>query len=329
MSAHLVRTFKQIRDEVLGWLDETGSTGTMATNANNAINEAHKRRLTSEKWPFMLWVPAETLTMESGRQAYALHHEFAMPFYFFNRTKKAYLREVSARQLLPSGARWNTDQDRQLFTFWGRSPVARQPTSASQISITSTDATDNTTAKRVTIRGVTANGTEEETLTPSGLSAATTSRSFSQILSITKAAVWAGTLTMTSNSGAVTNLTLLASELGRSYQQFYLLGTPTAGDVIEYRFYRLPRNLEDDNDITDIPPGHEQVLVWDSVLALAAYDNRFDSGRIKEWKERQKDALDALRTATLEVQPVAAQAQYVVDMDNEADIADNPTVWLP
>jgi hypothetical protein len=327
--AHSSRTFKQLRDEVLGWLDETGTTGTMRTNVDNALNAAHKSRLTAEKWPFMLWVLPETLTMESGKQAYALHHEFHMPFYFFNRTKKCYLREVSARQLQPSGARWNSDQDNQLFCFWGRSPVAVQPSAAGVITIVSDNAADTGSTKALTIKGVTANGTEEETLTPSGTTPVVSTKSFSTILGVTKAAVWSGNLTMTHAQASGTILTLLPNEYARSHQQIYMLGAPTVGDVIEYRFYRLPKDLEDDNDLTDFPPGHEQLLVWDTLLAIAAYDNRFDSVRVNEWRSRQKDSLTSLRDAHLEVQPVAASAQYVVDNDSEVDVASNPTVWLP
>lgn len=326
--AHSIRSFKQLRDEVLAWLDESGSTGTILTNVNNALNEAHRRRLTSEKWPFMLWVQPETLTMVSGQQTYALHHEFHTPFYFFNRTKRCYVREVSARQLAPSGVRWNTDQDNQRFAFWGRSPVANQPSSASVLSITSSSAADNTTAKAVVVRGVTASGTEEETITPTGTSAALSTKSFITILSVTKSAAWTGTLTMTSNGGAVTNLTLLPAEFARSYQLIYLLGSPSASDIIEYRFYRLPKELEDDNDLTDFPPGHEQILVWDALLAVAAYDDRYNPARVKEWKERQNEAIKALRDATLEVQPVAADAQYVVDSDGD-DSLTHPQVWIP
>lgn len=327
--AHAVRTYKQLRDEVLGWLDETGTTGSMLTNVNNALNESHRRRLTAEKWPFMLWVNPETITMVSGQQLYALHHEFHSPFYFFNRTKKAYVREVSARQLAPSGARWNTDSDTQRFTFWGRSPVAIQPTTYGTVSIVSTSASDNTAGKAVTVRGVTASGVEEESITPNGTSTATSTRSFSTILGVTKAAAWSGTMTLTSSAVSGTVLTLLAAEYGRSYQQFYLLGAPTAGDVIEYRFYRLPKELDDDNDTTDLPPGHEQLLVWDAVLAIAAYDDRFTEGRITEWRDRQKEALRSLRDATLEIQPVAADSQYVVDNDSDSEVIGNPTVWLP
>lgn len=326
--ASSVLTFKELRDQVLGWLDETGSTGTMLTNVNNALNEAHRRRLTSEKWPFMLWDSAELITMVSGQQTYPLHTLFSQPFYFFNRTKKVYIREVSARALAPSGARWNTDADTQRFTLWGRSAVATQPSASSIITITSSSVSDNTVAKAITVTGITSSGEESETVTPSGTGAAVTTRSFTKILGVTKAAAWAGTMTMTSNAGAITNLVLLPTEFGRSYQQLFLLGAPTAGDIIEYRFYRLPRQLVNDNDITNLPPGHEQLLVWDTLLAIGAYDSRLDSARKSEWTQRRDEALKGLQEATMEIQPISAEPQFIVDAEGDSDGAGGPVVWL-
>lgn len=320
-----VLTFKEIRDEVLNWLDEAGATGTSLTNVNNAINEAHRRRLTAEPWPFMIWDTAETFTLTAADQLYTLHHLFHRSFYFFNRTKKDYLKEVSAKYLSPSGARWNTDSDGNKYVLWGRTPVSEQPASASTVSIVSTSALDNTAARAITIRGLTSSGLESETITPTGTTTAAGAKSFTKILGVTKGATWVGTLTVT--AGATTLLTLLSTEMGRSHQLLFLLGSPTTADTIEYRFYRLPSRLVDDNDITDIPPGHEQILVWDSLLAMGAYDNRLDGGRLEEWRKRQTDADQAFRAAFSEIQGVDAHSRYVIDNDASPS-GDNPVIWL-
>lgn len=321
-----VFTLKELRDEVLSWLDASGNSGSISTNVDNAINEAHRRRLTAETWPFMIWDTAETFTLADGDQLYTLHHEFHKPFYFYNQTRKVYLTEVSARQLGPSGARWNTDKDVSKFVLWGRTPVAQQPTAASVITIVSSSASDSSAAKAITVRGVTSSGLEEESITPNGASSVDGTKSFSKIIGVTKGAAWAGTATIT--AGATTLLTLLPSEWGRSYQQLYLLGSPTSADVIEYRFYRLPKRLVNDNDVPDIPPGHEQVLVWDALLALGAYDNRLDGGRYEEWKARQHAADIAFRDAFAEITPVEAEPQYIRDVDGDDSFGAGPTVWL-
>lgn len=319
-------TYKELRDEVLAWLDESGSTTTTLTNVNNALNEAHRRRLTAETWPFMIWDTPETFTLAASDQLYTLHHEFHRPLYFFNRNKKVYLKEVPARTLAPSGVRWNTDTDSMRFALWGRTQVSQQPSSASTISIVSTSASDTTAAKAITIKGLTANGVDTESITPTGTTTATGTKSFTKIFGVTKGAAWAGTLTV--SAGATTLLTLLPTEYGRSHQQLYLLGSPTTPDVIEYRFYRLPKRLENDYDLTDIPPGHEQVLVWDALLALGAYDNRLDGGRAQEWRDRQRIADQAFRAAFAEAQPVEADSQYIRDDEGDADLAQGPTIWF-
>ncbi|HYE17347.1 MAG TPA: hypothetical protein VEA69_02825, partial [Tepidisphaeraceae bacterium] len=283
-----------------------------------------KRRLTAKLYSFMLWDTPETFTLTQSDQLYALHPEFHRPYYFFNRTKKQYWREVGSRQLGPSGARWNTDTDRQQYTLWGRTAVQTQPAAASIITIVSSAVGDNTASKAITIRGVANGAVTTEAITPNGTSAVTGTTSFSKILGVTKGAPWAGTLTV--SAGATTLLTLGPGEYGRSYQQLFLLGSPSTADTIEYRFYRLPKPLVNDYDTTDIPPPHEQILVWDALLLLAAYDGRLDAARVREWKEWQQMADMALDHAYVELQGLEAEPQFIRDTDDGQ--SDGPTIWV-
>ncbi len=322
--SQLVKTYLDLRNEVLNWLDEGATTGSTVDNVNNALNAAHQRRLTLKAYKFMLWDSAEVFSLTPGTQTYALHPEFHRPYYFFNRTKKQYWREVATRQVGPSGVKWNTDRDRQQFCFWGRSCVERQPAAGTVITIFSSDAADTGAGKAITIRGVSAGAVTTESLTPNGIGSVSGVTVFTKILGVTKAAAWTGTLTV-EGAGAVTLLKLLPSEDGRSYQQIFLLGSPSSADEIEYRFYRLPKPLVASNDTTDLPPGHEQILVWDALLLLSAYDGRLDASRAAEWKEWQKEAEIALDSAFLELQPIEAEPQFIRDTEMEHD---GPAVWL-
>jgi hypothetical protein len=324
--AETVRTLGDLRTEVLNWLDEAGATGTSLTNVTNALNSAHRRRLMKNLYPFMLWDTAETFSLTSGDQLYALHPEFHRPYYFYNRTKKQYWREVATRQLGPSGVKWNTDRDRQQFTLWGRTAVQNQPAAASVVTIVSSSAADSGASKAITIRGVASGAVTSETINPDGTTPAVGSTSFSKILGVTKAAAWTGTLTV--SAGAVTCLTLLPNEYGRSYQQLFLLGSPSTADEIEYRFYRLPKPLTNPNEITDLPPGHEQLLVWDALLLLAAYDGRLDAARKSEWKDWQAEAELTLNQSFIEIQSIEAEPQFIRNTDDDADTGNGPGVWL-
>jgi len=259
----------------------------------------------------MLWDTEETFVTSSGDLLYALHPDFLFPFYFYNRNKKKYLIETNARQLAPSQVRPLEDQGGERFAMWGRTPVANQPSAASTLSVVSSSASDTTSGKAVTVRGTTTNGITSESLTPTGTTPVVTTNSYTKILQVTKAAVWVGNMTMTSDAGAVTNLFLFPNELGRSYQQIQLMFDPVASDTIAYRFYRKPSPLVNDNDIPDIPEPFSQILVYDAMLAVSAYNNMNEPARLQEWTGKQRAWEEAMVNTFFEGGSIEAEPKFV------------------
>lgn len=309
----MAMTFSDLRTEALSWLDESAAATTDASylNVQYALKQAHTLRCTSEPWKFMLWPRFETLSTVASQQTYALHSEFLRPFSFRNSTARSWLREVPSRNIDADGIDFSNDVDTNGFALWGRTPVAAQPTSASVVTIVSSSASDTTAAKAITITGDTASGMTTESLTPNGTTPVVGTTSFTAILAVTKGAAWVGTMTATTNSGAVTALTLLPAEYGRSYQQLQLLYQPTAGETIQYRFYRKPRELSAANDLTDIPPPFERILVFDALLLMAAYDNRLDNGRAPLWHQMRSDLDAQMRSTFLEGQSLGAEPRFI------------------
>ena len=308
-------TLGDLRSECLSWLDESTASTTGATyiNVTNALKQAHTIRLTEDQWKFMLWPSVQTITTVASTQLYSLHQEFLRPYWVRNTTQKVWMQEVPSRNMEPLGLDFVNDTNTSQFALWGRSQVQNQPSSASVITISSSSASDTTAAKAITIYGDTSSGITTESITPNGTSGVAGTTSFTQILGVTKAAAWVGTATLTSNSAAVTNLKLFPAEYGRSYQQLQLLSLPTANETISYRFYRKPRELSAANDMTDIPPPFERVLVYDALLLMAAYDNRLDSGRQGLWRTYQQELDFQLRQSQLEGQSLGAQARYIME----------------
>jgi hypothetical protein len=305
-----VDTLKSIRDEVLGWIDEVGDSGVTADNVDNAIRQAHTQRVTSLNWPFMLY-PKQTFSLVQSQQIYSLHQEYHRPLYFYNQTTREFLEQIPARQFTDDNLNWIDGTTNNAFTLWGMAPVKAQPTSASVVTIVSDSASDTTAAKNIIVRGETASGIETDTLTPNGTSSVAGTKSFTTILNVTLSAAWAGKLTMTSNSGAVTNLTLAVGEFGRQYQQLRLLWVPGSADVIEYEFFRKPSPLTNDYDVLDIPYPHGKICVWDTLLLMAAYDNQVEGGRLQVWIDEQKRAEAAMRQSFLEPQSLKSRGRYV------------------
>lgn len=290
-----IQTFKNIQDRILALLDEAGNTSTTLTLVKNAVNAAHTKRLTSERWPFMRWDSMQTLAVVAGQQTYALHSEFFRPIYFWNRTILDYLTEYDDVTLESAGVDWNTDHASALkFQMYGRTEVQNQPSAASVIAVSSSNATDNG-ARTVTIKGDTADGVRSETITCNSSGAV----SFTKIIKVTKSDAWVGTMTLTSNAGAVTNLKLFADEYGRSYQQVFLLNIPDAAETIEYRFYRQPSTLVANNDRPDLPPPFEELLVYDALIELSAY-NQYDTTTLRVWSDKRDEWLTGLRQSMTE-----------------------------
>lgn len=296
---------------MLGWVDEVGDSGTTADNINAALTQAHAQRCSQDKWTFMLWRKPETLTLISGQRDYTLHPEFNRPLYFRNTTDREFLEEFPLRTLTDPDVDWNNDTEGRGFVLHGVMPVSAQPTSASVLTLVSSDATDTGSAKNITIRGETAYGVESETLTPLGLTPVVGAKAFITILNVTLTLPFAGRLSLTSNSGGVTNLLLTPGQYGRQHQQMRLLWTPGSGDTIEYQFFRKPSPLSNDYDIPDIPAPFAKILVWDALLLMAAYDNQVEGNRLALWKEKQMALDTALRQAYLDGQSIKSRGRYV------------------
>lgn len=312
-------TLNDIRTEILAWLDESSASSTSATyiNVTNAIKQAHTLRLTEDNWKFMLWPRAESFVTVANQQVYSLHQEYLRPYTFINTSQQKWMVEVPSRNIEPSGLDFYTDTDTNQFCLWGRSNVLAQPSSASVVTISSSSASDTTAAKAIVVTGDTTDGVQSDTITPNGTTPVAGTVSFTQILGVTKSADWVGTMTMTSNSAAVTNLKLFATEYGRSYPQIFLLSLPNAGETISYRFYRKPKELVNSNDTLDIPPPFERILVYDSLLLMGAYDNRLDGGRMSLWSQMREDLDLQMRQTQMEGQSLGAQGKYIIDRVRE------------
>lgn len=306
-------TLGDLRSEVLGWLDETSAATTSSSylNATYALKQAHTLRMTEDQWKFMLWPNEVSITTVANQQTYSLHQEFLRPYTMRNSTRHTWMIETPSRNVAGDDIDMDRDNNTDRFVLWGRSPVASQPSSASVITIVSSSGSDTTAAKAITIMGDTASGVTTESITPNGITPVAGTTSFTNIIEITKAAAWTGTMTMTSNSAAVTNLSLFPTEYGRSYPTLQLLYLPTAGETIKYRFYRKPTELSTTNSITNVPPPFERILVYDALLLMGAYDNRLDGGRNGLWS-KWRDELDiSMRQTYIEGQSLGAEPRLI------------------
>jgi hypothetical protein len=310
-------TFYELRREVLRYLDEAGDTGTTYDLAGQLLNQAHRRRVMMFPSAFLVWPYRATFATAVGRQEYALHEEFMRPLYFFNTTAKLYLKEVPERQLGPEGYRWNdATGPAEHFCLWGRYQVERQPTSASVITIVSDSALDTGGDYQLFIRGENASGRMESVVVnQNGTTSASTTVQFTKILQVSKSRQWNGTMTMTSNGGAVTNLVLGFCDMGKLYPYLYLLEGPTTAETIEYRFYRNPQNLVNDYDIPDIPYPFSELLVWDALVMFAGYNTEMNPQALSVFQAAQKNMEADFIEAFTEGQSLESRVRFVRGLD--------------
>jgi hypothetical protein len=135
-----------------------------------------------------------------------------------------------------------------------------QPTAASTLSITSSSASD-VTSYYVGVRGISGGKEKTERLTLTGATPVISSNSYTEVISITKDAT-VGTITATSNSAAVTVVTLLPNETEKQHWKVRLAEkVPDAAYTINYTFYQSPWNFSNDEDLIPFDDIFQDVLL--------------------------------------------------------------------
>lgn len=300
------KTFLQLQNDALRWIDEVSDVDALRDNVKQAIVNAQNTRLASRAWPFMQWPQPALLYTVVGQREYSLHPEYFRPIYFYNRTAKQYLRQVNSSTFLPatqggaplasvdeslSGTDWRSvSGPAWKFELRGYAGVLQQPEQGTEsyITIQSDSALDVAAGREVRIIGAGYDGQiTSETIVANGLlGAGTNTKLFEKVFQVIKLGDWTGTVSVRSNANTRELVALKPWETSRSYQQLYLLSTPTSVEVIEYHFTRQPLPLEEDTDIPDIPPPFQDILVYDALIDLAAY-TPVEPGSLKIWAARQ------------------------------------------
>lgn len=283
-------TFKALQDNVLTFLDQAGETGIGLDLVKYALNTSMEKRVSEERWSFMLWPTPVSLSFTQGVRTYQLHPELMMITDFWNTTGQQRMVEVPTRARFKEGVQ----EDRYKFEFVQGSPVRQQPTEGVL-----------TVSGMAKIRYVDADGeVVEENVTN-----ANTSASVSEVLRVTKLDTNALTIT---DAAAATILSLTASEFGKSYPQIRLFDDGQA-ETGAYRFYRKPYLMVDDYDIPDIPYPFSRILIFDALLELATYH---DSSPPQHWVVQQGQWDLQLRQAYQEGEAEGSEARTVHATDD-------------
>lgn len=255
--------YKTLCDQIKARLHDTGiSSG----NLEMWINAGRDRILREVKPDWA--ITSESITAVSGQAAYnltTLRTDTVMDV--LNTTEDIALTRLSVHDINLTDPDRGDSPDTVYFALGELVYVSAQPTSASVISLVSSSSSDTTQIVRVrgTVGGVPG---IEEAKTLTGTVAVATSASFSSVDFIGSDSAPAGSITATSNAGAVTVVVIPTGDLYKEMQQLILWGTPADTDsYVVYGMKNFPR-LKNNQDPTRLP-GEWSSLLLDAALVEA------------------------------------------------------------
>ena len=298
-------TFKDLKNQALLLLDQQGDLGSGSIGDQQvaaAIAMAHNKRLTSQRWSFMLWPNPIKFSFVTGVQVYTLHPRAQMLTEFWNTGAGQIMKEVPTRARYKSGTEFvdltaQTGGDRFRFEFVQDSPI-QLPFAEGKLQITSGGAT---------LYYIDTNGNDTTDVLTNGQF---TSANVDTVYGVTKTDL-TQLLTITDSANTVV-LNSPANQVPVPYRQIRLFGPGANNETAQYRFYRKPRYLSADNDLPEIPFPFNHILVYDALLELYTYN---DYTPPEYWLKQQKDWEDQLNQTFQEGEMEGAEVRQVNETD--------------
>lgn len=179
--------------------------------------------------------------------------------------------------------------------------VALQPTSASTITFVSSSSADTT--QTIYVRGVVSGADDYETATLNGTTNVVTTKNFSRIYGIGFSASRTGVITVTSNSGAVTNATIGREALQTRYKKIRLIPPPSQAITLEMTYTQklIPMSQDYDYPIIDVEDVIEAGATADAWrykrqnAKADFWDTIFDK-RLDDWMWARENKADMVHT---------------------------------
>lgn len=236
-------------------------TTSEAYKAQACVRRAVKRVWNAKQWTFKL--RRHTFATVSGQEDYVLP-KLVGETYKIKSSGSPYdisvVSEDTFDRNVPNPTSGGNPTFARLFEMVG---VETQPTSASTISVVSSSTQDTTQA--VLIKGLVNGQVDYEQVTLNGTTAVPTSKSFSAIYAVSKSAETAGRVTLTSNSGGVTNVVMAVQEKVVRLRKIRLYPIPSSVLTITVKNFGLPPELTHAYEDTEIHPR------WDYVVDQFAF----------------------------------------------------------
>lgn len=237
----------------------------VAFRAQTAVQRAVARVWNAKQWTFKQ--RKTTLALTSGTGEYNLGKEVGEPYIVLLSASPYLVRPKSEEDFdtrIPNPTGTGNPDHYMLFEYGG---VETQPTSASILTLASSSVSDTT--QSVMIRGVVSGQEDYEMVTLNGTTQVTTTKQFTSIRSISKSAATAGRISVTSNGGAVTVLTLGPLEKTTRLKKVRFYPTPSSSLTATIKHFKEPFIPTQALDDSEIPSRWDYVVEqWAFALAL-------------------------------------------------------------
>lgn len=230
--------------------DIYANVGTDVQDTSTAFQTITKRYINQRYFTILRTVNWEVInsafsfSTTAGTQTQALPEDFGKELYARDTTNGVELAKGDLSELVrayPDGLTTSGTVERYaIYT----DAVQAQPTSAAVVSIVSSSASDTTPT--VFVRGIVSSYEATEEITLNGVTAATSSASFSSIKGISKSGTTVGAVTVSCNSQTMAVLPPTIHE--SRYKVMFLHYNPSAVITIAMPYIISPAPMSDDDD---------------------------------------------------------------------------------
>ena len=267
-----------------------------------AVNKAHQRRCTENKWKFMLG-SRKTLTVVPGQQNYVLPvSDYNKMHFVYSSDRTEFLQDTPTQAYANGDLSETMDQDSTNATRYEVLP------DASFLDETFTGAipafevlvyTSTDVGKGLVIMGKDEDGADLiETLTPTQtgtgpIVAAVSGETYYEITDIIKTDEFDGLVELNRAGNGDTLASYTAGVPMKKYPVLRFTTNPQQAEDLTYQYFKQPKLFQYDQQTPNIPFPHSGILMYDALLDLATY-SELDSESVNIWRDKQQEYLGNL-----------------------------------
>lgn len=231
------------------------------------------------------------LPIQIGHSAFFWHRQYGLPYQMIYNP---------AQEFYTSGALDIMTNIPVNYRMWGMDSTLEQVKQPSVITISSSATADTSIA--VTIFGIVSGYPDYEVINTNASNGTTTvagSKSFSFVERITKNATTTGRITCTANSANVTVgvLPVGNTTTGPNYAKIQLYPLPNAVFPINCYYYKLPYQLVNDGDISELGEEFSEAIILLATSKMKAEQNQSEDA---DYFKFYQDEIESLRKTNVD-----------------------------